>query len=52
MKEMEYITLVAEIRDQYKGVELNKKQIAKLITERLGGAESTHYFQIVRIKDI
>ena len=52
MKEQDYIKLVAEIREQYKGVELNKKQIAKLITDRLGGAESTHYFQIVRIKNI
>ena len=52
MKEQDYIKLVAEIRDQYKGVELNKKQIAKVIAERLGGAESTHYFQIVRIKNI
>ena len=52
MKEQDYITLVADIRDQYKGVELNKKQIAKVITDRLGGAESTHYFQIVRLKNI
>ena len=47
-----YVKQVAQIRQEYKEIELTKKQIAKLITNRIGGKENTHYFAIARIKSI
>lgn len=47
-----YVKQVTEIRNEYKEIELNKKQIAKIIADRIGGKESTHYYAIARIKSL
>lgn len=47
-----YVKQVTEIRNEYKEIELTKKQIAKIIADRIGGKESTHYYAIARIKSL
>ncbi len=47
-----YVKQVTEIREEYKEINLNKKQIAKIISNRIGGKESTHYYAIARIKSL
>ena len=48
----EYLQKAAQIREEYKEIDLNKKQIAKIISNRIGGKESTHYYAIARIKSL
>ena len=47
-----YVKQVTQIREEYKEIDLNKKQIAKIISNRIGGKESTHYYAIARIKSL